>query len=279
MLFDFILVALAVIGIVVMATILIRKFPSLGAIDTNTIPKEREARIKNGLIEQRLQRKFNWLGALTVGRLKEYIQSGRLFFRKIYWKLRDFEHDYQSRTKPISGQADQPEVRSKVSQLIDEAERLLAEAKYTDAEKRCVEAVALDPKNTEAYHCLGELYLTTEDYEHAREVIEHSLTLWRQKLILKNDSQMTPAQKSELGELHTDLGIALRGLGLFNDAITECESALRLVPNNPKYLHTLLDIAITAKKKLLAMRMLDRLKSANPENNKLKELEALVNNL
>lgn len=277
MLFDVILAVIAITGSAVTLAILVRKFPSLGAIDTSVIPQEREARVKNGLIEKRLQRKFSSFGQRTVGRLEAVIQRGRLFCRQIYWKLREFEHHNRRRARPASNTADQIEVKTKVGQLVNEAERLIGEEKFIDAEKRCVEAIALDPKNTEAYHCLGELYLKIADYGHAREVIEHCITILHPNVLTLNS--LTPAQKSELGELHVDLSIALCGLGLTHEAITECEAALRLAPNNPKYLHSMLETAIAARKKLLAIRTLDRLKAANPENNKLDELEARVNNL
>ena len=277
MLFDVILAVIAIIGIAVALTILIRKFPSLGAIDTNSIPQEREARTKNDIIEKRLQRKFSFIGQSTVGRLEILVHRARIFFRQIYWRLREFEQTYRRRAHTPDQATDQNEVRSKVGQLVDDAERLISEEKFIDAEKRCVEAIALDPKNTEIYHCLGELYLKIEDYGHAREVIEHCINILRP--VAQSFNRLTPAQKAELGELHIDLSQALRGLGLTDEAIAECEAALKLVPNNPKYLNSLLETAITAQKKLLALRTLDRLKAANPENNKLEELETQVKNL
>ena len=70
--------------------------------------------------------------------------------------------------------------------------------------------------------------------------------------------------------------ITLENLGEFQKALEVCQKAVDLKPNDPKYLDAMLNLSIISKKKYLALKMFDRLKDANPENQKLDEIKGRI---
>ena len=62
-------------------------------------------------------------------------------------------------------------------------------------------------------------------------------------------------------------------------AIKNFKEALKLQPNNPKLLDLLLKISIMVKDKKIANSTLKLLKLADPENQKIQDLENEVNGL
>jgi hypothetical protein len=52
------------------------------------------------------------------------------------------------------------------------------------------------------------------------------------------------------------------------------KKALKIEPNNPRYLDTMFRISIIIKDKVLAFEAYDRLSKVNPENQKLAEFKA-----
>ena len=70
--------------------------------------------------------------------------------------------------------------------------------------------------------------------------------------------------------------ITLENLGEFQKALEVCQKAVDLKPNDPKYLDAMLNLSIIGKKKYLALKMFDRLKDANPENQKLDEIKGRI---
>ncbi len=283
MLIDAILAGIVVLGLIVIVALLVRKFPMLSSIDPEAIPAEREAKMKQDLIERRLERKFGLLGTRAFGWLGGVIQWLRLAARRGYWKLREIEKEYRQRARLQLSPTQRAELQRKVSVLLEEAKTELEAEHYTEAEKRCIEAIALEPKSLAAYHVLGDVYLNAKDYTHAIEVFAHSIELSRRTYRVKGSAQRATGEAQEYGghtgdvaELYFDQSLAYRQLNRYDDAIKSCEEATRLVPNHPKFLHTLLELALDAKNKALAQRTLAKLKDANPENQRLSEFEAAV---
>jgi tetratricopeptide (TPR) repeat protein len=283
MVIDLILAGIVVLGLIGIVSILVRKFPMLSSIDTEAIPAEREAKVKQGLIERRLERKFGILGSRAFGWSGTAIQFLRLAARRGYWKLREVEREYRQRARLQLSPSQRAELQRKVSVLLEEAQTELNAERFAEAEKRCIEAVALEPKSLAAYRLLGDVYLASKDYLHASEVYGHSIELSRRTYRVKGlahrnqvDAQEYGGHTSDVAELYFDQSLAFRQLARLPEATRSCEEACRLVPNHPKFLHTLLELALDAKEKPLAQRTLAKLKEANPENQRLSEFEAQV---
>ncbi|MFH0853570.1 MAG: tetratricopeptide repeat protein [bacterium] len=283
MVLDFVLIFIAIIGLGIIAAILIRKMPKLKAINTQSITSERNARTRNVIIEQRLQRKFSDFQSQTLGRIGKQIQKGRQSARQIYAKLRSIEREYRKKSQELNSPTQRAESQKKVVLLLEEARGLEKEEKYTEAEQRCIEVIAIEPKSLDAYELLGDIYLKMKDYDHAREVFTHAIDLGTRKYRVKGPRLFRSGQAETYGGynnqvacLRYDLCMAFKGLARYDEAVESCQSALKLMPNNPKFLSGTLELAIEAKKKLLALRTFNKLKEVNPENNRLPEYEAQV---
>lgn len=281
MILDYVLGGIAIVGSGVIATILIRKFPKLSAINTDAIPSVREDKMKNDLIERRLERKLGGIHALTLGRIGGVILKLRLLARRVYWKLRQIEREYRQKARLQLSPAQRAELQRKVALLVDDAKIALSEGRYPEAEQRCIEAIALEPKSLLTYQVLGDVYRESKDFVHAQEVYAHAIELSRRKYRIKsmikskaNGAQEFGGQTAEIAELFFDQSLVLKQLNRIKDAVKSCEEATRLIPNNPKYLHALFDLAIEAKQKVLAISTLDKLRNVNPDNQRLEELEA-----
>ncbi|USN53154.1 MAG: hypothetical protein H6760_03190 [Candidatus Nomurabacteria bacterium] len=280
---DIALIILIVAGIAVIAVVLFRKLPSLTSIDTRKIKSEQETQRKLDLIERRLQRKLDGVHEKTIGRLHGLVNRGRGAARSFYARLQSIERQYRQRAHSERSPSERAEAQRKVVLLIEEAESLSKNEQYSEAEQRCIEAIAIEPKSIDAYRILGDVYLRMKEHAQARDVFRHALDLAQRTYQVKGVQQPNgqPSQNiggysSEMAELRYDLCMAQRGLGEYDDAVDSCESALELMPNNPKFLHGTLELAIEAKKKLLAIRVFDKLKEVNPENQRLSEFDEQV---
>lgn len=70
MIYDFIAISIIVISLVIIAVIITKKFPIVSSINVASIPKHKQEKVKDDLIEDRLKRKFRDLKAKTTIRAK-----------------------------------------------------------------------------------------------------------------------------------------------------------------------------------------------------------------
>lgn len=279
---DIILIILSALGLVVIAVVLFRKLPYLASIDTKKIKSEQESQRKLDLIERRLQRKLDGMHEQTIGKLHVWVDRGRGVARSVYARLQAIERQYRQRAHAERSPSERAEAQRKVALLIEEAQSLSKNEQFAEAEQRCIEAIAIEPKSLDAYQILGDIYLKMKEYAQARDVFKHAIDLGRRTYQVKGlkgavaPAQMVGGYSSEMAELRYDLCLAHRGLGEHDEAVKSCEGALELMPNNPKFLSGTLELAIEAKKKLLALQTFDKLKAVNPENQRLNEFDEKV---
>ena len=260
MLLDIILWGIALIALIGLAVLIARKWRTLTSINVDAIPAERLEAIKTELIEERIKRRIRPVIGVTKRVMKpagKLIQAG---WNRAYEKLRALEDEYKR--KRVAQQVEQSspaEVKSKQTELLTGAEEALKAEDLPGAEKRFIEAISVDPKQPDAYYGLGEVYLQDREYEQARETFSYLITL-----------------NPDDDQAHHELGQVAKALGQYDEAVREYQEALRIAPNNPKYLDSLVDIAILKGDKVLAWESFDRLRSANPENQKLDELKKSI---
>ena len=185
----------------------------------------------------------------------------------------------QRRAAVIGGavaSGDEPERRQEVaSTLMEQAEELANEDRFSEAEKRYIDIIALDSNNLEAYEGLAGIYRTQKEWEQASEVLEYLCKKEREII------ETTPIE--ELGQLPARFAKHLYELSgvhhvLDNNdkALEEILEAVSLDKNNPKLLDALVEMYVFQKQRLRAERALEQLRRANPENKKLGELEARI---
>lgn len=256
----------AVIGLVALGLIgytYAKKLPTLAALDLEAMPEHRQKQKKANLVSDRLQRKLSgsrsgaraWFSRLTVALKKSF--SGVMEY------LQDLEKRYRSAAAVGAiNDEDVPASAASVITLVQEGDTLIADEKYSEAEKKYIAAVAIDPRSLSAYKGLVAVYMSLNDSEHAIATLQ-----FMEQLDPKDETTYR-----RLAELY-------RETGKVEEAMDAMEQALALAPNNPKNLDAFIEIAILNKLKYRAQSSLDKLKEVNPENQKLQKYQEEINQL
>ncbi len=239
--------------------IILRKFPYLAAIDTSTIPKEKQAKVKEQILLDRVQRKTKtwWEKHIsryarpTAERLSGWVHAA-------YSRLQEMEKQYQKTLKEQVKESG-ADIDQRIMRLLREAEDFVKEEKYADAEKRYIEMISLDVKNADAYRGLGNLYFLNKDYVQAKETLEHLVKI-----------------APEMPGVYLELAGVYKALENLEKALENAKKAAEFDPNHPKTLDFLLEIAILSHNRSLAEETFAKLKEVNPENEKLEGLETKI---
>lgn len=258
---DYISGAVLLLSVGALAAVVLRKFPVLRAMNVDAIPEERHARIKRDLVAQRLQRK---LRAMIVRfwsitqpmrhRLGETARAG-------IHKLEKLEREYRHRAHHVQTTNDD-DITARVQALLEEAQNFLKQEEHAKAEQCYIEAISFAPHSVEVFLALGELYLHLKDLEHAEQTFAHALRL----------DPKNPAILLDLARVH-------EAAGNFPKALSVCQQAAAIAPNDPKTLDALLERSIHMGERDLAERTLQQLTAANPENQKLREFQERIEQL
>lgn len=293
MIIDLVLAGVAVGSLVALVVVVGRKLPIVSQIDTASIPENRQNQIKHELMERRLERRLRDVFGRVVKFLTPVGHGARDLAQLAQRRLTALEERYRSQLAAGKKRPDRMEIAPKLQALETEAHELFEAESYVEAEKKCIEMIALDHASVPAYRLLGEVYVATKSYKEAREVYRFLLKLNKQDddalahlgTIASQQGNLAEAKEDLIGALainkeaasnHLQLCEIYRELGEYTNAVHECQEAVRLEPNNPKMLDALLDAALLAKDKPTAWSALDQLKNVNPENQKLGELESKV---
>lgn len=289
--FDIFLIVIILITLALLSSIVMRKFPALASLDIDAIPAEKEARFKQQIVSMRLKRSLMiWLTRINMV-TRPILQGLNNFFQTLYHKLLEMR-DKERQDKIVTLE----QVDRHVDRLIDEAENLGKQDDFAVAEKKLIEAISLDSKNIEAFRALAHLYFDKKDYEEAKQTFEHVLKLSEndedayQNLAeiareggdlgsAKEDYQALLKINNQQSETYYNLALVCEATRDFHEAINNIKAALVIEPNNPRYLDTELRISIIIKDKILALDAFGKLKVVNPENQKLDELKAQIDEL
>ena len=196
-----------------------------------------------------------------------------------------------------------------VSQLLEEAQKLLAQKAYREAHARCLTVLQQDPKNHFAYYLLGILTADHANHLKAVELFDRALgfapdhapshaqkarsllTLNRREAAL--DAVKRASQIKDLAPFTLDtLGVVLSRAGRHQEAIPFYQKAVAGAPEQPEYFYNYgaalqfmgkMAEAREAYKKVIALDPLDaRARAAivtitkqNADENDIAELEAL----
>lgn len=298
MILDIAAIAIAAVSLILILAMVIKKFPMLSMINTKAAPGEKENKIKNVLLEQRLKRKTVNLGGSVKKNISPLFYKAQALIKLWYHKIVELEKKYREEKKKKSplNLEEKDEKAEKIIILLKEGEELFNRDEHKNAEAKCIEVLSLDKTNFEAYHLLGAIYLALKDYEHAKEIFSF-LIKFNEKddralsglgLVASSLGNLKEAEEDLLASInynhnkpsyYLDLARVYQALDQTDKALNCCQEALKLEPKNPKILHNLLQICLEAKNKGLAIRTFDRLKEANPENQKLDELKKQIDAL
>lgn len=296
---DLIVAFVAGLALVGMVVIVARKFPTLASVDTSVIPAERHDRLKSRLIEQRFRRKLSVFFRVLGLKLRPFGTKFVAWLRQQYGRLLDLEEKYRTRAR-VAAVLTPDELEKKghrIEAILGEARDALRREEYAEAERKAIEAVSVDPKNVEAYRVLAAVYLGQHDYEHARETLQfviERLHVEDDELYAELGLVASGEGNLEVAKQHLEKSIALNGqvaqhhldlcrvnlsLGDSGVAFNHCQRAVDLEPNNPKFLDALIETSILTGKRDWARETLGKLRSVNPENQKLSEFASRIENM
>lgn len=281
MIINVISLALIVLCVMGIARIVARYTSVLASIDIETIPEERHAAVKEALILNRFRRKlysFKALAAIVSEPLRASVRTFKEQARSFHALLLAMKSEYKSKTT-IGGAsvslASSVSPEEQCDRRIAQAARLFDEGKLGDAEREYISAIALEQKCIPAYEGLKNVYSEQKQWLEASEVVQCLLRLYGNAL-KKDEGAEADALSRHIAETSYDLTEIQMTLGKLDDSLKAIKKALKYQENNPKYIHTLIDVHVARGERLKAETALDRLREVNPENQKLEEIQERI---
>jgi len=264
--------------------ILAKKYTRLKTIDIDTIKEEKESRVRERILMDRMKRKTESGKKLVrqiVGPSTEKVKGmGSRFFQKLV----DLEKKYQKESNAKSQKSD-VNISQKVIKLLIEAEENCKKGHSAEAEKQFIEVISLDPKNIRAYSGLGEVYLQQKEYEQALQTFEYLVKLNQKNshTVTKKDERGNEEQTVDNSEIINEnfiqIGEIYTEMGNHNKAFEYFSRALAYTPNDPKTLDLLIQTAMIMQDKINALEYVDRLEKVNPDNQKINEYKKKISEL
>jgi tetratricopeptide (TPR) repeat protein len=146
---------------------------------------------------------------------------------------------------------------------ISRAEMHVARKEYNSAEFEYIKAIKVDQENVRASFGLGKVYLETGETDKAAVVFSD---------LARQDNVMAPENK----HFFNDLGIELRGLKLYEQAIEFYEKALALSQNDENLMFNIARAAFEGGDKVKATAYIDRALILNPDLIPAKKLKVVL---
>ncbi len=255
-----------ILSILIMLILALRRFPALAILNVDNMPGQKEAKFKEKIMKQRLERDLSaWSGRLNRLRRQVggFISS---FLKKRHQRLMKVKNDLRKYRKLTWR-----EKQDQIDLLFLKANKALEAEDYEQAEARLIEIISLDPKRVKAFLELAESYRLRKSLKEAKETLEHALKL---ALKLRRDPELLGS--ISISEIQFSLAWVCQEAELWSDALEYGRQALDAEPNNPRYLDLILDLSIIKKDKKLALETWGKLALANPDNNKLGTLKEKI---
>lgn len=253
-------IILVLAALIIIATIILKKFPALAILDVENIPGQKEAKFKEEIIKKRLERDFAKWGRvfIKIWHFLNSISSGPL--QAAYNKLKSLK-DFYRKSKKLT----LSERREHIRNLFRKSQDSIKADNLDEAETSLIEIISLEQKNLPAFMALADVYSRGKKWPEARQTLGYALKLAK----ASKDDYFTG--DITLQEIHFLLSWVNDNLDDYHEALEQIREALEFEPNQPRYLDLALDLAIKQKDKKFALELLERLREVNPENAKLVE--------
>lgn len=282
--YNIIPLILILISLSIIIVIIARKFPALANLDVENIPLEKEAKFKERILSNRIKRNLYRWGEKFLRVTRPIAENVKNFFKWLYGKLIELRESYR---KEIIETAD---IGLRVQELFKEFEELKEKGDLPAAEKKLIAIIGLDSKNIRAFKILGCLYFEQKNYEEAKQTFEYILKLkdniedgYKKFGVPKkeggSEETLLSFDSADVSQTYFDLALTHKALNNLNEAMINIKNSLKIEPNNPRYLDTILEISIIIKDKVSALEAYEKLKEVNPENQKLEELKRQIDEL
>ncbi|OGF19941.1 hypothetical protein A3G56_02120 [Candidatus Falkowbacteria bacterium RIFCSPLOWO2_12_FULL_45_10] len=267
-----------------------RKLPAVANVDLTNLPQEKEKRVKQRIITNRLKRNFGrwWLWLRKIG--QPIFSKIREWAAGLYGRLLAARENLARETTKVE------ENVSEIDELFLAAEEAKKKEDYDEAERLYIRIISLDSKSAAAFKMLGQLYLEAGKLTEAKETLEHVLKLTAEDAEVYEKLATVARQNSELeraqeyytqslklnntnGQNYFNLAEVHEALNKPKEAAKCLKEALKIEPKNPKYLDAMFNLGILNKDKAEALDAYKALKEINPENGKLGEMKKQIDEL
>lgn len=268
--------------------IVVRRWKDIALLDPSSLKDEQERKRREALI----LRRFDRMRSERTRPLKRIGREMGVALERLHERLqnhvRSMETLYQSAKQPFASMA--PSTRERIKTLLSEARSLTRDLKWAEAERRYLEALALDPRHADAYRGLGHMYVKQRLYPQAKETFEFLLKM-------KKADDATYAGLAEIVEVEGKLeeAAALRAKAIEANPRQACryaelaefclrhgdgkkaaeaaEKAHKLEPTSAKYLELSLEAAILLRDRGEAERLYDRLRLVASDSSRFRSLK------
>ena len=246
---------LIVFSVLVLGGVVSRKIPQLRVIDTDSIPKERERKVKETLILQKFRRvgTAKLLGASKAAAtfVGAVSRQGRRVVQRLYRLEQYYQKLKRSEDEGVHRYSDET-----MKTRIDEAIVLQKQEEYIPAEKIFIDIISHNPRSVDGYEALGNMYLVAGQLDQARETLQFAMRL----------SPDDASVNVSLAEIEMKLGEPKKALPLLRKAVEKRSK-------NPRYLDFYIETALEVGSLKDAREGIQKLKDVNPENKKIVEFE------
>lgn len=264
--YNIIPLILILISLGIIIFIVIKKFPALANLDIENMPAEKEAKFKEQIIGNRLKRSLVKWNSKVVRMVKPVGEASGDLAKWVNKRLVELRDSYKKELE-----INNLDLNNKTNQLFREAEDLVKKEELGEAEKKLIEIIGLDNRNIKAFRMLGDLYLDRKNFEEAKQTFEYILKL--------KESDSGAEALREDGLIYLDLALVCQAMDDIDSAIVNAKKALKIEPNSPRYLDTMLEMSIIKKDKVLALQAYEKLMEVNPDNQKLAEFKKKIDEL
>lgn len=288
--------SIAGIAVVVMIVILLRHGKELRLLNPESIAEERERRKLNELLLRRFARmRFEKLAPLKAILHRAFYECKKAY-HEVYLRLVRLEKFYKQAKAPFAMMA--PSVKDRIKALLHEARALARDLKWADAERRFLEILSIDARNTDAYQGLGTIYIKQKLYPQARETFEFLVKIKKADDacyaaladIAEAEGNSTAAEtlrikavelRPRLPNRHAELANLYLSRTQLQKAWAHAKRSTELDPKSAKYLDLSLEIAILLGDRQEAKRRYDTLRLLSEDQSRLQafkeRIEAIKN--
>lgn len=254
-----------------------RNSTQIARINVEDVPSEKHRERKNEIIEERLQRKLR----TGVGAVQTYARPAIALVRNKARQSREWLYALEQRyhTERLAakseGATSQDHIQRKdfVDKAMLDVASMLEEGKLEAAERKCIEAITVNPQRYEAYLHLGWVYIDKDDKDSAIASMRHGAKLLEKKA---DKQRLLDSQRQELSEAYFAIADILRTQESYALALTYSQRSAAMEKNNPRFIDHVVSCAILAGDAVVANEALSHLRRINPENNKIAEFEEQV---
>lgn len=285
-------IIIIILSLGVILIIASRHWKAAAILDLDSLPEEREAKLKSSILETRLLRKLNdsWKkGSAVFMPVKNLVATG---YGQLLKRLKGLERAYRFHaSSPLPDSSQKADI--KLQDILEQAKTAFSQNQLAQAEAHYLSVLKFNPSELEAYEGLGKIYVKRQEWEQARETFDYIIKNWPQHdqafaLLAMVEEIAGNLEKAKDQYLHAlsinnkavDYHINLAGiyqeLGDNEKALSSLQKAQALEPNNPKVLDQLLQTSILLENKSLAEEVLEKIRKVNPEHGKLDELAEKV---